>query len=352
MGLSALIAAELTQIRKEAVISTSKILTEESKDLLRKIPLLSQSLFGGKVREIYKENFEQQQNSFIAQSAVPMKSKTQSLDFKIPNGAPPKMSKLTKRPPNPPKPPSRGGLEVAIKAQALEEGDRDSPPLEEPPEVNTDVSLPLPLPQSDLPVGARLGRFVGSWEKITENQCVLFVIKRGYRIPFISKLPLSPTPIFFRQSNISVLEEEVQLLLDKGAVECMKPEVPGFYFRIFLVLKKKRKLRLIIFLSRLHTFVDVQGFKMETQVKVRQAIQTNVWSFFLDLTDVYLHCPCTEHLGLPPKLHSASSIPIQSSSIRTNNKSLCIHAKSHAVIKKSRKFDISHGLMPWGVKLT
>ena len=42
-------------IRKEAVIGTSKILTEESKDLLRKSPLLSQLLFGGKVSGIQGE---------------------------------------------------------------------------------------------------------------------------------------------------------------------------------------------------------------------------------------------------------------------------------------------------------
>ena len=47
---------------------------------------------------------------------------------------------------------------MAIQAQAPEEGDRDSPPLEEPSEVNTDVSLPLLLPQSNLPVGARLSQ--------------------------------------------------------------------------------------------------------------------------------------------------------------------------------------------------
>ena len=165
VGLSVPIAAELTQIRKEAVITTSKILTEESKDSLKKIPLLSQLLFGGKVREIYK-NSEQQQNSFIAQSAVSVKSKTQSSDFKIPKGAPPKSPKLQKGPLILLNHLQEEVLEVVIHAQASEEGDGDPLPLEEPPEVNTDVSLPLPLPQSALPVWARLGHFVGSWEKI------------------------------------------------------------------------------------------------------------------------------------------------------------------------------------------
>ena len=220
-----------------------------------------------------------------------MKFKTQLSDFKIPKGAPLKKSKPTKRPPILLNHLQEEVLEVAIQAQAPEKGDRDSPPLGEPPEVNTDVSLPLPLSQSNLPVGTRLGHFVGSWENITENQWVLSVIKRGYRITFISKHPLSPTPIFFRQSNISVLEEAVQLLLDKGAVERITPEVPVFFSRICLVTKKNREIETQIDLSRLNTIVDVQGFKMETQVKVRQAIQTNDWSFSLDLTDAYLHVP-------------------------------------------------------------
>ena len=217
-----------------------------------------------------------------------MKSKTQSSDFKIPKGAPPKKSKPTERPPNPPKPLWRGGFRGGHSGSGSGRRGSKFPPLEEPPEVNTDVSLPLPLSQSNLPVGARLGHFVGSWEKITENQWVLSVIKRGYRIPFISMPPLSPTDILL---SIKHLGSERRGPVDKGAVEHIKPEVPGFYSRIFLVLNKNRKLRLIIDLSILYTFVDLQGFKMETQVKVRQAIQTSDCSFSLVLTDAYLHVP-------------------------------------------------------------
>ena len=55
VGLSVLIAAELTQVRKEAVIGTSKILTEESKDSLRKILVLSHPLFGGKLKRYIRK---------------------------------------------------------------------------------------------------------------------------------------------------------------------------------------------------------------------------------------------------------------------------------------------------------
>ena len=85
------------------------------------------------------------------------------------------------------------------------------------------------------------------------------------------------------------LVEEVNKLLLKGAVEKIEPEGPGFYSHIFLVPKKNGKLQLIIDLSRLNTFLDIQSFRMETANKVRQAIQPNDWAFSLDLTDAYLH---------------------------------------------------------------
>ena len=69
------------------------------------------------------------------------------------------------------------------------------------------------------------------------------------------------------------------------------PECPGHYSRIFLVPKKNGKLRLIIDLSVLNHFVYTQTFKMETQRKVKNAIQLNDWAFSLVLTDAYLHVP-------------------------------------------------------------
>ena len=74
-------------------------------------------------------------------------------------------------------------------------------------------------------------------------------------------------------------------------MEKIEPEGPGFYSRIFLVPKKNGKLRLIIDLSRLNTFLDIQSFRMETANKVRQMIQPNDWAFSLDLTDAFLHVP-------------------------------------------------------------
>ena len=157
--------------------------------------------------------------------------------------------------------------------------------------LDNDVLPPLSLPRKDLPVGGRLAHFQNRWGEITEDSWVLSVVRKGYKIPFICKPPLSPTPIFLQQTESLSLEEEVNKLLLKGAVEKIEPEGPGFYSRIFLVPKKNGKLRLIKDLSRLNTFLEIQSFKMETANKVRQAIQPNDWAISLDLTDAYLHVP-------------------------------------------------------------
>ena len=167
-----------------------------------------------------------------------------------------------------------------------------APPREEsPPLRNTEVPTPLPLPLPNIPVVGRLAHFAQNWAEITDDKCFLSLVRKGYRIPFLERPNLSPNPIFFQQPLSQHLEEEVASLLSKGAVEEIIPECPGYYSSIFLVPKKNGKLRLIIDLSVLSHFVYTQTFKMETQRKVKDAVQLNDWAFSLDLTDAYLHIP-------------------------------------------------------------
>ena len=148
-----------------------------------------------------------------------------------------------------------------------------APPVEEPPPLgNTEIQSPLPLPLPSIPVGGRLAHFAHNWAEITDDEWVLSLIRKGYRIPFKECPILSPDPTFFQQPLSQQLEEEVASLLSKGAVEEIIPECHGYYSRIFLVPKKNGKLRLIIDLSVLNHFVYIVLFS-------------------LDLTDAYLHIP-------------------------------------------------------------
>ena len=151
------------------------------------------------------------------------------------------------------------------------------------------------------------------------------VVRKGYKIPFVNKPFLSPTPVLLQQTESLTLVEEVNKLLHKGAVEKIEPEGPGFYSRIFLVPKKNGKLRLIIDLSRLNTFLDIQSFRMETANKVRQAIQPNDWAFSLDLTclSTCSYSPAVSEVS--PFLSQGSGLSIKGSSIWPCDKSLCFH---------------------------
>ena len=68
------------------------------------------------------------------------------------------------------------------------------------------------------------------------------VLKEGYRIPLLTAPPLSPRPVYFNsdcpQSKKGLaVETEIATLLASGAVERVLSPGPGFYSRIFVVLK-------------------------------------------------------------------------------------------------------------------
>ena len=201
-----------------------------------------------------------------------------------------------------------------------------APPIEEPPPARkTEVQAPLPLPLPNIPVGGRLDHFAQDWAKITDDKWVLSVIRDGYRIPFLERPILSPDPVFFQQPLSQHLEEEVASLISKGAVEEIILECPGHYSRIFLVPKKNGKLRLIIDLSVLNHFVYTQTFKMETQRKVKDAVQLNNWAFSLDLTDAYLHIPIHYRSRKFLRFTLRGRVPVQGTPIRPLDKSFRVY---------------------------
>ena len=168
-----------------------------------------------------------------------------------------------------------------------------SPPLSKPhlPQNSEVQPFPLPvLPRLDIPVGGRLAHFVEQWEELTDNKWVLSIIWNGFKIPFKSVPPLLVVLINLSQSSSPLLWEEITEPLKKWAVERVRnPGTPGFYSRLFLVPRKKGKLRPLIDLSLLNHFIHKQHFKMETVKSVRQSIMYNDWAVSIDLTDAYLH---------------------------------------------------------------
>ena len=116
-------------------------------------------------------------------------------------------------------------------------------PEEVPPKLHdNDMLPPLSRPRKDPPVGGRLAHFQNRWGEITEDSWVLSVVRKGYKIPFVNKPFLSPTPIFLQQTESLALVEEVNKLLHKGAVEKIEPEGPGFYSCYFPGSQEEREI--------------------------------------------------------------------------------------------------------------
>ena len=69
-AMSMILATEIFQARRDAVLATSKVLLENSSHELRNAPINSKTLFGNKIKEVAKANFEAQQQRFLATSSV------------------------------------------------------------------------------------------------------------------------------------------------------------------------------------------------------------------------------------------------------------------------------------------
>ena len=293
MSLATVQTLGLQQMRREAAIDSAPkgSLTSEAMRKLRLSPFTSKLLFDGQIGAIYKENVAENHEILVKKAvsnqAKPNPSSSSSRKPKAKSGKNKTKPQETPKKdfpfpsPRPPrrKPSFRGSSpEVEVLA----------PPVEEPPPLgNTENQSPLPLPLPSIPVGGKLAHFAQNWAEITDNEWVLSLIRKGYRISVQRTSNSVTRPNLLSQQ----LEEEVASLLSKGAVEEIIPECPGYYSRIFLVPKKNGKLRLIIDLSVLNHFVYTETFKMEIQRKVRNAIQLNDWAYSLDLTDAYLHIP-------------------------------------------------------------
>ena len=179
--------------------------------------------------------------------------------------------------------------------------------------------------------------FAQNWAKITDDNWVLSLIRKGYRIPFKERPILSPDPTFFQQPLSPQLEEEVASLLSKGAVEEIIPECPGYYSRIFLVPKKNGKLRLIIDLSVLNHFVYTQTFKMETE-KSEKRRSTERLGVFIGSDGRLFAYPDTSVSQIPQIHVERSSVPVQGTPIRPLDKSFRVYTPydCHSDIPKEK----------------
>ena len=80
-------------------------------------------------------------------------------------------------------------------------------------------------------------------------------------------------------------------VLRMGAVDQVPSPDPGFYSRLFVVLKTSGSWRPVIDLKNLNRFIKKTRFRMETPQSVLSSITRDDWMISIDLKEAYLQVP-------------------------------------------------------------
>ena len=134
-----------------------------------------------------------------------------------------------------------------------------------------------------------------TWQSWGADAWVVQVLRFGYRVPFLSRHPLSSIPLPLPSYNPSSIRglafaDAVSDRVAKAAIE-PAPPTPGYYSRLFVTPKVTGGWLPVIDLSRFNGFVDVSHFHMETTQSVFQSLRVGDWMVCLDLQDAYLQVP-------------------------------------------------------------
>ena len=188
----------------------------------------------------------------------------------------------------------------------------------------------LDIPRLTLPKGSTAGRlrhFQQNWQRITQDEWVLETVA-GYRIPFTHNPRQSSRPPSHTSSEeISFIEDEIQSILQVGAIkELQTTPQEAFFSTIFTVPKKGGGRRPIINLKYLNKFLPHLHFKMEGIPTVQDVITPGDFMFKLDLKDAYFMIPVAEdHQNVPIIPKEREMLSLYMSSIRSINSPLGIY---------------------------
>jgi len=141
----------------------------------------------------------------------------------------------------------------------------------------------LPGTESPTMIAGRLQGFQSNWKIVTGDQWVWDTVK-GFPIPLTGHphQVVRPTLPYYSQQRSQLLEE-VQA---QGAVIPVPPEDKGgFYSSLFLIPKKDGRMRPVINLKWLNSWVHTQHFKMEGIHTLQDLLQQGAWMAKVDLKD-------------------------------------------------------------------
>ena len=147
-----------------------------------------------------------------------------------------------------------------------------------------------PSQSSEIPRTGRLKFFLEAWQKVTNNNLILNIIKFGLKLQFVKIPPKGslPTPCF-SNARSNIINKEVLELLQKSAIKEIAPNQNQFVSPIFDVPKKDSKNRRVILnLKVLNTYIVKTKFKLEGFATISSLISKGDFLVSIDLTDAYL----------------------------------------------------------------
>ena len=116
---------------------------------------------------------------------------------------------------------------------------------------------------------------------------------QGYRLEFfaVPQQVVAPVTVVKGLTQQNVMQEEIEKLLLKGAIQLVSPSNGQFVSRLFLVPKKTGDLRPVINLRPLNKFIIHKHFKMENLQNVTQLVRKGDYMVTIDLKDAYFSIP-------------------------------------------------------------
>ena len=158
-------------------------------------------------------------------------------------------------------------------------------------------ALPRMCQAATLFQAGRLRHFTQAWRTLEPDEWVLQVITKGLKIRLTSEPPLTSTPVQWdaygpHTEKGRALDLETRALIQKGAIEPVPENSPGFYSLLFLQPKKDPgEWRPILDLKPFNKFVHHEKFKMDTPDTVRAMLRRGLWCTSIDLKDAFFHVP-------------------------------------------------------------
>ena len=140
--------------------------------------------------------------------------------------------------------------------------------------------------------GGNISNYLDEWRKLTSDPRVIAMVQ-GCRLEFeiIPQQTNVPSPIKFSEKDKALINAEITEFKQNGIISKCEHVEGEVISNIFCRPKKLGKVRIILDLSWLNTFLHYEHFKMETIFTSIDLISKGVYLASIDLSDAYFSVP-------------------------------------------------------------